>query len=268
MVGSDGLTDGHPSLVAHRSGAGHTTHAEGKAGVANQQSGSPTVESSTRGHRARLLERFVRGGLAGFHDYEIVELLLTYAIPRKDTKPLARRLLERYKSLNGILNATPEGLQEIDGVGRRVAHLFVLLREVMSICLQERCEKQPYVSKRRDVEEYLRFHYGLQKDEFVAVVLLDNGNHVIGTELVAEGTVNQCVVYPRVIVQKAIARGASSLILVHNHPGGTTDPSEADWQITTRLRQIGKLMDLPLVDHIIISRHGSVSLREMSRWPL
>jgi DNA repair protein RadC len=150
----------------------------------------------------------------------------------------------------------------------RTAYFFGLLRDVMSTCLQERYEKQPYVSKRQDVEEYLRFHYGLQRDEYVAVLFLDNGNHVIGTEMVAEGTVNQCAVYPRVIVQKAIARGASSLILAHNHPGGSTDPSEADWQITTRLRQIGKLMDLPLVDHIIISRHGSTSLRELSRWPL
>ncbi|MBD3314475.1 MAG: DNA repair protein RadC [Chitinivibrionales bacterium] len=225
------------------------------------------VSPTHTGHRTRLLERFIKGGLDGFHDYEVVELLLTYAVPRRDTKPLARALLDRHKTLNGLMNASAEELRQIPGVGPRVAHFFGLLREVMSTCLRERYERQPFVSKRRDVEEYLRFYYGSRKDEYVAVLFLDNGNHVIGTEMVAEGTVNQCVVYPRVIVQKAIEQGASSVILVHNHPGGTTEPSEADWQITLRLRQIGKLMDLPLVDHIIITRHESVSLRELSRWP-
>lgn len=229
----------------------------------------PTLQapSSAAGHRMRLLERFISSGITAFHPHEILELLLTYAIPRQDTKTLAKALITRFRSIGGVINASPEELIEVKGITRRTAFLFPLLKDIMGICLRERYEKQEIISHRRDVEEYLRFYFGQRRDEYVASLFLDNANHIIKTEIVSEGTVNQCAVYPRAIVEKALGCGAASVILAHNHPGGGLNPSEADWLLTERIFQIGKLLELPLLDHIIISSNKVVSLRDLPRWP-
>lgn len=223
--------------------------------------------TANHGHRARLLERFNSGGLSALADYEIVELILTFAIPRRDTKQLAKLLIKRFGSINGLLNTRLEQLEETEGIGRRAASLLVLFRDVMAYCLEEQLENRPVIQHRKDVDNYLRFHLGFKRDEYVAALFLDNGNRVIDTEVVMEGTVNQCAVYPRVIIEKALRHGASAFIIAHNHPGGSTEPSDADWQITERLHQLGRLMDLPLLDHIISVQERVVSLREMPRWP-
>jgi DNA repair protein RadC len=219
------------------------------------------------GHRARLLSRFEKGGIDAFHSHEILELLLTYTIPRRDTKPLAHKLIAHFKSINAVINASPDELLKVDGIGKRSALFFPLIREVLALCLKERYDKKETISHRRDVEEYLRFHFGHRRDEFVAALFLDNGNHAIETEIIAEGTVNQCALYPRIIIEKALRYGATSIILAHNHPGGSLTPSEADWLITERIHSAGKLLEIPLLDHIIISSEKVVSLREMPRWP-
>jgi DNA repair protein RadC len=219
------------------------------------------------GHRARLLSRFEKNGLSSLADYEIVELLLSYVILRRDTKPLAKELLAKFKTVSGVLHADKSELAAIKGIGRRSGMLFTLMREVIAYCLQEKYEKRPLVLHRRDVEEYLRFAFGRRGDEFVAAMYLDNGHNIIATEIVSEGTVNQCAVYPRAIVEKAVQCKAASIILAHNHPGGAASPSEADWSITDRLAKIGKLMEIPLLDHVIVTRDAAVSLCELPRWP-
>jgi len=219
------------------------------------------------GHRERLVKRYEKSGLSGLHDYEIVELILTFVIPRRDTKPVAKELIKQYKSVNAIFNASPEELEKVPGLGRKSARLLSLFREVTAYCLCEKYEKQSAISRRKDVEEYLRFHFGMRKDEFVAVLFLDNSNRVIATEEIVAGTVNQCVVYPRVIIEKALKHGASSLIMAHNHPGGSTYASESDWQITERLHAAGKVIDISLLDHILIVRDKVISLRDQARWP-
>ena len=228
---------------------------------------APGDTALSEGHRSRLLDRFSKNGLPALHDHEILELILTYAIPRRDTKPMAKELLKRYKSINGVMNAPVAELESIKGIGRRSALIFPLLRDTMAYCLKEKYEKQPLVSHRHDVEEYLRFYFGGRRDEYVAAVYLDNGNHILQTDLISEGTVNQCVIYPRTIVERALKCGAASIILAHNHPGGALRPSEADWVITERLYTVCKLLEIPLLDHIIISKQKVVSLRELPRWP-
>jgi DNA repair protein RadC len=225
------------------------------------------IQPAHQGHRSRLLERFLNSGLKALHQHEIIELLLTFAIPRRDTKPIARILLAKYKTVSALLNAPVDELKEIDGIGERSASLFPFIKDLMAYCLKEKYENQSLISHRKDVEEYLRFHFGFRKDEYVASIFLDNANHVLQTDIIAEGTVNQCAVYPRTIIDKALRCGAASIILAHNHPGGGLNPSEADWVITERILTVGKLLDIPLLDHIIISRHKVVSLREMPRWP-
>jgi DNA repair protein RadC len=138
----------------------------------------------------------------------------------------------------------------------------------MSCCLKEKYREQPLIAHRTDVEEHLKFHFGLMREEYVAALFLDNGNRVLNTEIISEGTVNQCAVYPRTVIELALKRGAASIILAHNHPGGSTTPSEADWDITKRLFDIGKLLEIPLLDHIIIAKETAFSLRELSRWPV
>jgi DNA repair protein RadC len=239
----------------------------------NQESGGVVPEEkknqhSGEGHRQRLTERFAENGLGALHLHEIVELVLTYAIPRRDTKDIAKDLLKRYKTLSGLLNAGTDGLVKTDGIGQRSATLLLLMREVMARCLKEKYEQKSIISHRRDAEEYLRFYFGHRRDEYVAALFLGNRNQVLETGIIAEGTVNQCIVYPRIIMEKALRFGAASIILAHNHPGGGTKASEADWLLTERLFAICKLLDVPLLDHLIISQQEVVSLKELPRWPV
>jgi DNA repair protein RadC len=226
-----------------------------------------TEKNPVHGHRKRLLERYQQNGLAALHDHEILELLLTFVLPRKDTKPIARTLIDRYKTIGGVINTPIEELSCVDGIGERSASMFLLIRDLIAHCLNEKYQKQDVISHRRDVEEYLRFYFGNRRDEYVAVLFLDNANHIIRTEIIAEGTVNQCAVYPRIVIEKALRNGATSIILAHNHPGGSVNASEADWLITERLFTVGKLLEIPLLDHVIICSHKVVSLRELPRWP-
>jgi len=221
----------------------------------------------TIGHRQRLLNRFEENGLNALADYEIIELLLMFVISRRDTKPIAKKLIAEHKTVRGVMNALPEQLTKTDGMGQRSALLFRLMNQVMAYCLKEKYQEQSILSHRIDVEEYLRFHFGLQQNEYVAVFFLDTGNHIISTKIIAEGTVNQCAVYPRSIVEDALRNGAASIIIAHNHPGGGKNPSEADWRITEQLHRIGKLLDLPLIDHVIVVHDRVISLRDFPRWP-
>ncbi|MBN1601178.1 MAG: DNA repair protein RadC [Chitinispirillaceae bacterium] len=224
-------------------------------------------KNSVEGHRKRLLQRYQQNGISALHDHEILELLLTFVLPRKDTKPIARKLLDRYKTIGGVINTPIDELAGVEGIGERSAAMFLLIRDLIAYCLNEKYQKQSVVSHRRDVEEYLRFYFGQRRDEYVAVLFLDNANHIIRTEIIAEGTVNQCAVYPRIVIEKALRNSATSMILAHNHPGGSVSASDADWLITERLFTVGKLLEIPLLDHIIICSHKVVSLREQSRWP-
>jgi DNA repair protein RadC len=224
-------------------------------------------QAGNAGHHKRLRERFARSGLSGLHLHEIVELILTYSVSRRDTKPMARDLVNRYRSLGAILNAPADEITRTAGLGERSASLFLLMREVMAYCLREKYERKSVVAHRGDAEEYLRFHFGGRRDEYVAALFLGNRNQVLETEIISEGTVNQCAVYPRMVMEKALRYGAASVIIAHNHPGGGLKPSESDWQLTERLFAICKLMEIPLLDHLIISQQEVVSLKEMPRWP-
>jgi DNA repair protein RadC len=224
-------------------------------------------ELSHEGHRSRLLERFLLSGISSLHQHEIIELILTFATPRRDTKPIAKTLLAKYKTVTAIVNTPVNELEAVDGVTHRAAGFFLIIKELISYCLKEKYEHQSIITHRKDVEEYLRFCFGMRRDEYVAGLYLDNANHILQTELLAEGTVNQCTIYPRTVVEKALRCGAASMILAHNHPGGGHNPSDADWLITDRLFAVGKLLDIPLLDHVIISQQKVVSLRELPRWP-
>jgi DNA repair protein RadC len=220
-----------------------------------------------KGHHKRLRERFDNNGLPALHPHEIIELILTYTIQRRDTKKMAYVLWERYKSLSALLNASPKEIQRVSGIGERSASHIRLLGEVMGYCLKERYNRQSIIAHRHDVEEYLRFSFAYCRTEYLAALYLGNRNQVLETCIIAEGTVNQCTVHPRNIIEKALHCAATSLIIAHNHPGGGQAPSEADWLLTERLFEICRLMEIPLHDHLIISAEGVISLKEATRWP-
>jgi DNA repair protein RadC len=224
-------------------------------------------ENPNSGHRKRLLDRFEKNGLSALSDHEILELLLTYVLPHRDLKPIAKKLLAAFSTVSGVLSAPAADLMTIAGIGSRAAQLFSLFKAVMSYCLKEKYSRRSIMTHRGEVEEYLRFNFGLLRDEYVAALFLDNAQHVISTEIVSEGTVNQCAIYPREVVFRALKHHAASIILAHNHPGGGKTASEQDWAITQRLAQVGKLLDIPLLDHIIITGETTISLRELPRWP-
>jgi DNA repair protein RadC len=214
-----------------------------------------------------LLEKYVERGLSAFSGYETLEFLLTFALPRIDTKPLAKDLLARYGTVSAVINAPVDELCAIKGLGRRSAVLLALVKDVIAYSLKERIVDKPVIARRGDVENYLRSELGELREERVVALYLDNGNRVLGIEDVAEGTVNRCVVFPRKVMEGAMRRSAASFILVHNHPGGTASASEEDWKTTERLHNAGKQIDIPMLDHIIISRYKAISLREFKRWP-
>ena len=206
----------------------------------------------TKGHRGRLRERFMKSGVEGFHDYEIVELLLTLGTPRRDCKQQAKDAIKRFKTLRGVFEASAEELQEIEGIGPHCAFGIRLVQEVARKFLKERILERPIYTSSKEVFEYL-YHAmrGLKKETF-KILFLDAKNRVIEVEDLFEGTLNVSSVYPREVVKSALGHHAASLIFVHNHPSGTPDPSRSDREITQELVFAGSIMQLKVLDHIII----------------
>ncbi len=214
------------------------------------------------GHRDRLKDRFERAGLTGLQDYEILELLLFYALPRKDVKPLAKDLLKRFGSLKEVLDAGNEALEGVPGIGRHAALLFRLVRDLGSLYLQQRAEEKEQISSTRELIDYCLSFMGGLKDEHFAVIYLNARNKIIKVDTIQEGIVNQAVVYPRKVLEKALTHKASAIILVHNHPSGHVRPSDADIRLTRVLQDAARVMDIVLHDHLIVGENRFFSFRE------
>jgi DNA repair protein RadC len=216
-----------------------------------------------RGHRARLRERFRRTGFNGFQDYEAIELLLGYAIPRKDVKPLAKELIKRFGSLKGVLDAQFDELRSIDGLSDRSATFINILKECGTLYLREGViEKRKKISSTSALLDYCRSAMSGLRDEQFRAVFLNSQNEVIEDEVINEGTVNQSVVYPRKVMERALHHGATAMIFVHNHPGGSCRPSREDKALTAELVNIAKGLGIRVHDHLIICRSGYFSFLE------
>lgn len=204
------------------------------------------------GHRKRLREKFMKSGLLGLHDYEIVELLLTLGTPRKDCKQQAKALMKKFKTLRGVIDADKEELCEIKGVGPKNIFGTRLVREISEKYLEDRIIKQEIYRTPQDVFNYLYVSMRGLKKEVFKTLFLDVKNRLIATEKMFKGTVSSSVVYPREIVKRAIKKDASSVILVHNHPSGDPTPSPEDKKITRDVVDALKAVDIGVLDHIII----------------
>ena len=207
---------------------------------------------SNEGHRKRLREKFIKSGLGSLHDYEIAELLLTLGTPRKDCKHPAKEALKKFGSLRGVLEASPEELQEIKGIGPQNIFGIKFIREVTQEFLKEKILKKEFCKSAKDVFNYLYSTMCGLKKEIFKVIFLNSKNCILDIEDLFEGTLDKSAVYPREIMKKAIKNNASGLIFVHNHPSGDPSPSQSDKDITKNLVSVGNIMDIKVLDHLII----------------
>jgi len=205
------------------------------------------------GHRKRLRERFERGGLEGFHDHEVLELLLTFAIPRRDVKPEARRLLDEFKSLSAVLDAPLAGLCRVKGIGPQAAALISLTSKLLDRYQKDRWKRVNCLQSTRDAVGYLQSLLASERNEVFYVLALNSQNGLIAAEEIQRGTVNRTAVFPRLVVEAVLKHRATAVIFAHNHPGGDPRPSEADRQLTRKLCGILKDLDIAVHDHIIIA---------------
>lgn len=216
------------------------------------------------GHRKRLRARFLKTGLEGFSDYEIVELLLTLAIPRSDVKQPAKTLLRRFGSLRGILDAPLVELQSVKGIGEVAAVSLQVVRESATLYLQKMAEGTKTLKEPQRLIDFWRMRIGSLKHEVFAVAYLDSACRVLhnGVETLQEGTVDRAAVYPRNIVEAALRRQAAALVLAHNHPNGKVEPSEHDKILTRAVVLAAETVNLQIVDHLIVSSQDAFSFRK------
>ena len=212
-----------------------------------------------QGHRKRLREKFVKSGLAGFHDYEIIELLLTLGTPRKDCKQPAKEAIRRFKTLRGVLEAPVEELQQIDGIGSHSAFGIKLVQEVAREFLKEKIIEQPVYKSSQEIFDYLYHSMRDLKKETFKVIYLNSQNQIIETENLFQGTLDKSFVSPREVMEGAIKRNAAALIFVHNHPSGNPKPSLSDKELTRDLLYAASIMQIKVLDHIIIGNNTHLS---------
>jgi DNA repair protein RadC len=213
------------------------------------------------GHRKRLRERFLKSSPAALADYELLELLLTYTIPRTDTKPLAKALLQEFGGLGNILKQPDERLLKIEGVGPNVVLLLRVIRSCLERSLQKEVEEKKNISGPEDLVDFVRMSLGSRPQECLYALYLDESRHIVYQAEVATGTINKIPFYPREILKPALAYNATSVILIHNHPEGQPIPSDADLAMTRKLEEVAALLDIRLLDHLIVTAHCAYSIK-------
>lgn len=230
--------------------------------VPAKSGGTTADERDATGHRQRLRTRFLKGGPEALADYELLELLLFAALPRRDVKSLAKKLLAEFGSFDALIAAEPARLGRIGGVGESVIAILKVVEAASHRALRDRVIDRPTISSWQALLDYCRASMQHNKSEQFRILFLDRKNVLIADELQQTGTVDHTPVYPREVVRRALELGASALILVHNHPSGDPTPSPQDIATTERVVEAGKALGISVHDHLIIARTGHVSLKE------
>ena len=215
-----------------------------------------------KGHRKRLREKFLDSGLAGFHDYEVVELLLTLAMPRKDCKDAAKAAMRKFKTFQGVLEASPKALCEVPGIGPKNLFGIKLIKAVADRYLEKRLLNKDALNNSKELFEYLYHSIRDKTRECFNVVFLDAKNRVIATETLFEGTLTASSVYPREVVLAALNHHAAALIFAHNHPSGDPKPSQEDVDITRRLVFACRVVGITVHEHLIIGNNRYFSFAD------
>jgi DNA repair protein RadC len=215
------------------------------------------------GHRDRLRERFVSGGPDALADYELLELILFMAIPRRDVKPLAKDLIKRFDTLAGVLNAPLSALQDFDGISETSAITLKSVTAAAHRMLRQEVMNKPLLNNWTRLTEYCRATLGHENKEHFRLLFLNHKNELIADEIQQTGTIDHTPVYPREVVKRALELDATALILCHNHPSGDTTPSTDDIKMTNAVSDAAEAMGIKVHDHIIVSKKGIASFRAM-----
>ena len=218
-------------------------------------------EAHYHGHRDRLRSRYRDNGDTALADYELLELLLFRLIPRRDTKPIAKALLDRFGTLSGVLGAPPALLQEVKGIGEAVALDLKLVSTIAHRMLKSELRGKKVLSSWSQVIEYCHAAMANEMREQFRILFLDKRNALIADEVQQTGTIDHTPVYPREVIKRALELSATAIILVHNHPSGDPTPSRADIDMTKTIIDTAKPLGVAVHDHIIIGRDGHASLR-------
>nr|WP_085582831.1 DNA repair protein RadC [Thalassospira mesophila] len=215
------------------------------------------------GHRQRLRERFLKGGSTALAEYELLELLLCMAIPRGDVKPLAKSLIDRFGHLAGVLAASQADLASCKGIGEAAIAAIKIAEASAQVLSRERAMELPVIASWEQLIDYCRVRLGHRNTEELHLLFLDRKNRLIADECHQTGTVDHTPVYPREVIKRALELHASALILVHNHPSGDATPSRGDIDMTRKIVDAAKAMEINVHDHIIVSRAGYNSFKTL-----
>jgi DNA repair protein RadC len=218
-------------------------------------------ELNATGHRERLRQRLFEGGGDALLDHELIEFLLTLAIPRIDTKPIAKRLLKEFGGMGGLLSADPEAIMRNGKVGDKAAAALKIVQATALRMLREEVKSAPVLSSWQALLDYLRVDMAFMATERVRILHLNTRNMLIRDEVMAEGSIDQAAVSIREVIRRAIDLGSAAIIIVHNHPSGDPSPSRADITLTRDIIDAGKKLGIAVHDHIIIGGKGHVSMR-------
>lgn len=224
---------------------------------ASQVSGSPHY----LGHRERLRERLKTAGSDSLADYEMLELILFRAIPRRDVKPLAKALLARFGSFSEVVAARPERLKEIEGMSEAAAVEMKIVQEAAKRFAKSTVQKRHALASFSAVLDYCRTAMAFLDHEEFRILFLDKKNVLIADEVQGVGTIDHTPVYPREVMRRALELNATAMILVHNHPSGDPSPSGPDIQMTREIVTLGKSLNVLVHDHLIIGRDGFASFK-------
>jgi DNA repair protein RadC len=221
-----------------------------------------TEEAGSGGHRARLRKRLLQAGPGGFHDYELVEYLLTLTIPRVDTKPLAKKLIQEFGGIGPLLSASADTLRREGLTDPTIAALKIAAAAALRM-LETRMEGRPILSSWDALGDYLHAAMAHSRVEEVRILFLNAKNMLIANEALWQGSVDEASVHVREVIARAIALGATALIIVHNHPSGDPTPSSQDIRLTRDLVEAGRHMKVTVHDHVIVGAQGRTSMRAM-----
>ena len=210
-------------------------------------------KKSSEGHRQRLRDKFLNSSLEGFHDYEIIELLLTLGTPRKDCKQSAKEALMKFGTLKAVLEADAVDLKTVRGIGDKNVFGLKIAQAVARRYLADSVVDKDFIRSSKEVLEYLQHNLRDKNRELFMVIYLNGRNQIIKMEEVFEGTLSTSAVYPREVVKRALDNEAAALVFVHNHPSGNPNPSKEDLTITNKLKEASQSIDVVVHDHLIIT---------------
>ena len=220
------------------------------------------LEKHYLGHRQRLKEKFVKTNFSSWQDYEILEFALTFVIPRKDTKLIAKNLIKKFGSLKQVLQADTEKLYEVEGIKNHSAIFIKFLKEFCLKYSQLQMKSKEKISTPLDVLNFFQINIGSSKDEIIYSLFLNASNKILAHCPISSGVVNRSAMYPRKIVELALKFNATSVIIAHNHPGGSCKPSQNDIIATDAVIKALKTVDVVLLDHLIVTGSGYYSFKD------